>query len=657
MRLNVTLPEPEWVGTEEEARRVLAYAMKQKHMAVDTETTGLNIVRDYIVYWSMSEGTHRWCIPAELLDVFRPFFEAEHITKIFTNAKYDVHMLANAGIECRGPWWCTLVMDWLIDVNRRHGLKECVQREGILPRGAMPSFAEVFLTDPETGKRIKRKKTDSLEDIHRRMMKDDPEKAIDYASQDAWATWVLAWILQKDLEEMEFGDDWSGWDYYLDMELPYTPVLWRMEREGITVDVGHLLSFGDELIGQLDKLERSFAKEAGHVVNLRSHKQLRELFYFFDEDTETWEDPWGKPCKYWTDGGAKGLRMPSTAKLVLEKWADKGLPLAQNLIDHRSLAKLHDTYIQGVPARLDGHMRVHTTFNQHITATGRLSSEDPNLQNIPVRTANGRRIREAFVAAEGKRLLVYDYSQLEMRILAHYSGDRGMIDAINGGLDIHNDSTARIYGIPYDVVAAAKKAEDPTSEQVEIVEKRGLAKNAGFLIVYGGGAGRLAVTAGVPFKVAKGVIAGFLDARPGIADYAQGMKDFAHDHHHVRTITGRYRHLPYIDSREDHGASERAAVNTPIQGSAGDIVKKAMLKMFAIEDPRYRETAERLEELGCKLLLQVHDELVMEIPDDDEIEAEVEAIAHEQMEKPFAEDLVVPLPIDGGGGYNWLEAK
>jgi len=657
MRLNVALPEPEWVGTEEEAQNLLAYAMKQKHMAVDTETTGLDIVRDYPVYWSMSEGTHRWCIPAELLEVFAPFFEAEDITKIFTNAKFDVHMLANAGIECRGPWWCTLVMDWLVNVNRRHGLKECVQREKILPRGAMPSFAEVFLTDPDTGKKIKRKKTDSLEDIHRRMMAENPEKAIDYASQDAWATWVLAWQLQADLEEIPFGDGWSGWDYYLDMELPYTPVLWRMEREGITVDLGHLMSVGDELVKRLETLERAFAKEAGHVVNLRSPKQLRELFYFYDHDEDAWEDPWGNPCKYWTDGGAKGIRMPRTDKPVLEKWADRGLELAQALMDHRALAKLYDTYIKGVPDWLDGNMRVHTTFNQHITATGRLSSDTPNLQNIPVRTAEGRRIREAFVAAEGKRLLVYDYSQLEMRILGHYSGDQGMIDAINGGLDIHCDSAARIYGIPYDEVKAAKAADDPTPEQMAIVEKRGLSKNAGFLIVYGGGPGRLMVTAGITFKEAKGVIAGFLDARPGIADYAQGMKDFAHEHRHVRTITGRYRHLPFIDSREDRGASERAAVNTPIQGSAGDIVKKAMLKMFAIEDPRYRETAERLEELGAKLLLQVHDELVIEIPDDDDIEAEVEAITHEQMENPFAEPLVVPLPIDGGGGYSWLEAK
>ncbi len=278
-------------------------------------------------------------------------------------------------------------------------------------------------------------------------------------------------------------------------------------------------------------------------------------------------------------------------------------------------------------------------------------------QNIPVRSKQGKRIRSAFVAGEGRRLLVYDYSQLEMRILAHMSRDKGMIDAINAGMDIHCDTAHRATGRPYDEYAEAKKAEHPTPEQLDRLAERAVNKNAGFLIVYGGGPRKLTHTAGISLQRAKEVIEGFKAARPGIALYAQAMKDSAHDNKYVQTLVGRYRHLPFIDSPQDHGASERAAVNTPIQGGAADIIKAAMLKLCAIEDPRFHETAQFLVDHECEMLLQVHDELIFEIPDSDEVEAAVTPVIRECMEHPFSQDLVVSLPIDGGSGYSWTAAK
>ena len=656
--LNMGLPEPIDVQTEDHAREVLEHVLSLTHVGLDTETTGLELLRDYPIYWSLSDGKHRWGLEEHLLEMFLPFFEAEHITKILTNAKFDKHMLANLGIDLRGPLWDTVVMGWLINVNGQHDLKSDMTRNyRLLPPDAMPSFRKVFLTDEETGKTRNMKKGENVGDLFLQALEEQREKAVEYATKDAWASYVLAMKMKERLERISFGDDWTGWDHYVTVEVPFTPVLWRAERRGITVDLGHLDELAIELTDEMDKTLREFTQAAGRMVNVNSPPQVREVFYLYDEDANEWLDPWDRPCRYWTKGGKSGNRMPSTDKRALETWAEEGITEAQLILDYRAVSKLHDTYVKKMGPRLDGQMRVHTSLNQAGTQTGRLSSSGPNLQNIPVRSEQGKRIREAFVAGEGKRLLVFDYSQLEMRILAHMSRDKGMIDAINAGMDIHCDTAHRATGRPYEEYAEAKAAEKPTPEQEERLKERSVNKNAGFLIVYGGGPRKLTHTAGISLKKAKEVIEGFKAARPGIALYADAMKALAHDKKHVQTLVGRYRHLPFIDSDQDHGASERAAVNTPIQGSAADIIKAAMLKLFAIEDPRFHETAQLLADYECELLLQVHDELVFEIPDSDEVEAAVTPVIRECMEHPFNQDLVVPLPIDGGSGYSWVAAK
>jgi len=663
--LNTGLPPAQYIETEEQARDLLRHVMKLDYTGLDTETTGLDNIRDVVVLWSLSDGKGRWAIDAQFLDVFNPYFECETNTKILTNAKFDKHMLANSGIDLRGTLWDTVVMSWLLDVNGRHDLKsDTTKKYRLLPPEAMPSFAATFLTtiDSKTGKPKKRnmKAGETVGDIVVSFLHGTPEQqeiAVDYASKDAWASYELAWKLKADLETLYFGEDWTAWDHYVDIEVPFTHVLWRCERRGITVDAGQLLDMSPSFVSRINGMEREFAKLAGHVVNLKSPDQLREIFYFYDEEKDEWLDPWWKPCRFWTPGGKSGVRKPSTDKRTLEKWADQGLEEAQLLINHRSLSKLYDTYIKKLPLILDNEMRCHTNLNQAGTGTGRLSSNDPNLQNIPVRSEEGAKIREAFVAAPGKRLLVYDYSQLEMRILAHMAEDQGMIESIKNGLDIHCDTAARINRRPYSEYAEAKKAEHPTPEQVKRLRERSICKNAGFLIVYGGGPGKLSVTAGIPVQQAKTAIEEFRAARPGIDRYTKEMVSFARRHRFVETLAGRHRNLPFIDSDQDQGHSKRAAVNTPIQGSAADIIKAAMLKLAAKEDPRFRETAEELESYGCEMLMQVHDELIFEIPDDDEVEAAVTPIIIDAMEHPFNEPLSVALTVGGGSGYTWKDAK
>tara|TARA_Y100000310_G_scaffold11606_1_gene12131 strand:- start:1921 stop:3894 length:1974 start_codon:yes stop_codon:yes gene_type:complete len=657
MRLNVALPEPSFVDTYEKAQAVLAQVMQAKHVGLDTETTGLDTVRDHVVCWSLSDGKDRWCILREFLPVFTPFFHSLDIVKVLTNVKFDKHMLANAGIDLRGTLWDTVVMDWLLNVNGQHGLKQCIKKYGILNATAMQEFAQVFLVDPDTGKRRTMKKDEGLEDILLKALAEEPDKVIEYASLDAWASLQLGLELRDRLENLAFDTDYSAWDHYIEVEEPFTHVLWRCERRGICVDVGHLEDISPGIQTTLVEIEKHFAQMAGHMVNLRSPKALRELFYQYDEDEKQWLDPFNHPCIHWTAGGTTGNRMPSTAKLVLEKWAEDGLKEAQILLDHRHLSKLYDTYIKKMSQLVDAHYRVHTTLNQAGTQTGRLSSSGPNLQNIPTTDKDEFGLRGAFVAGDGKRLLVYDYSQLEMRIMAHMSQDPGMIEAINAGLDIHCDTAAKINGRPYEEYYEAKQAENPTDEQLQRLWERKLAKNSGFLIIYGGGPAKLAVTAGISIPEAKQAIAQFRAARPGIARYTDYQKDFAHNHKFVRTLVGRYRHLPFIDSREDHGMSERAAVNTPIQGSAADIAKVAMLWVDSLESDRFSGVAEELRDLGCQLLLQVHDELIFEIPDDDEVEAACFELIEHVMTHPFRDNLSVPLPIDGGSGYSWAEAK
>lgn len=380
--LNMGLPEPIDVCTEEHARQVLNEVMKCTHVGLDTETTGLDNLRDYPVYWSLSDGRQRWGLEERFLDLFRPFFEATHITKILTNVKFDKHMLANVGIELLGPCWDTVVMGWLINVNGPHDLKSDVTRTyKILPPDAMPSFAKVFLTDPVTGKKKNMPKGVNVGDLFLHALDNEREKAVEYATKDAWASYVLAMKMREKLENLPFSTDgWSGWDHYTTVEVPFTPVLWRCERRGITVDLGHLNEMAVELTGEMDALLRRFAQHTGQVLNIKSHVQLRDVFYLYDEKTSTWLDPFDRPCRYWTMGGKSGNRMPSTDKRALESWAEEGVEEAQLIMDYRAVSKLHDTYIKKMGPRLDGQMRVHTSLNQSGAATGRLSSSGPNLR-------------------------------------------------------------------------------------------------------------------------------------------------------------------------------------------------------------------------------------------------------------------------------------
>jgi DNA polymerase-1 len=443
-----------------------------------------------------------------------------------------------------------------------------------------------------------------------------------------------------------------GWgtlrDYYYRVEVPFTKVLYKMERRGITVDKGYLMELKGPMEARMTAIEREFNHLMGGVFNPKSVKQLRTLFFTKLQLNVV---------KY-TKGGKSGVKEPSTDVEALEEWAGQGNEWAEKLLVYRGIAKTYGTYVEGLNNWVDPKMRIHTTLNQSGTVTGRLSSSEPNLQNIPRPDEDEFKIREAFIPGEGKKLLVADYEQLEMRLLAHFSKSKKMIDAINGGMDIHSLTTAEIEGVPYDDVVRAKKTpkDQITAEIIELLLKRQNNKSTGFGIVYGIGGPKLArkltretkkpVTDEEGWELIKKWLAVFPDVRIYIDRIKAEMAQFGF----VNTITNRPRRFGDLRnmSRRDMAAAERQGVNSQIQGTAAEVAKYAML---------IADNDEELRDLGAVMLLQIHDELIFEIPDDPEIERRAIKRVSDIMSDPFGVALDVALPVSAHCGYSWAEAK
>jgi DNA polymerase I len=640
--------------------------LREPMVAVDTETTGLDIVNDEVVLWSLSDGKHRWCIPRDMLPVFEPLLTDPQIIKIATNAKFDLHMLANSGLVMEGPIWDTVVMDWLLDENRigRHGLKQCVTDYNILPN--MPDFQETFgpYYQAEYGKKRIPKKGN---EVAKALLAAPQDVQTEYASLDAWASFRLAELLKDKLAQVKYEKGFSAWDHFIEVEVPFTRVLWDMERAGICVSGGYLDDIKEPMDDALATMLADFVAEAGRPINPRSVIQLREVFFEKEEDENgdtIWTDPFGDAPRKMTKGGTSGNPMPSLDKEVLADWAGRGNELAKILRAYRDMSKIHGTYVVGLSGWLDDYSRIHSTFNQTGTVTGRLSSRDPNLQNIPRPGKDPFFIRGAFTVYPGKILLVLDYQQLEMRLMAHYSGDEAMVEAILDGKDLHSFTVSQMgMGATYDDVVAAKKAANPTKWQEELLELRQAAKAVGFGLIYGIGEVLLGKNLGLPIldRYDKGryrqtcpkaaeLTRAYFKVFPGVKAFIKDTKSYAHRTGYVQTLAGRMRRLPDINSRNRMLSSqaERQAVNSVIQGSAGDIAKVAMI--MAAKN-------ERLAELGVKMLLQIHDELVFELPDRSDVREEALEIIKDIMENPFDEPLDVPLPVDGDFGYTWGDAK
>ena len=575
--------------------------------AFDTETTSLNYMQAEIVGVSfavepgeaayvplahINPGLEGQLNREQVLEQLRPLLESDAVKKVGQHLKYDANVLANHGISLRGIAHDTMLESYVLDaVGSRHdmgslALKYLGQR--------VISFEEV------AGKGAKQITFDHV----------PIEQAAEYAAEDADVTLRLHEALMPRLEAEP-----KLREVYEDLELPLVPVLSKIERNGAYVSVDRLRKQSGEIATRLAELETKACELAGQPFNLASPKQLGEILF------EKLELPVIKK----TPKGA-----PSTAEEVLVELAnDYDLPAV--LIEHRGLAKLKSTYTDKLPEMVDAATgRVHTSYHQAVTATGRLSSSDPNLQNIPVRTEEGRRIRQAFIAPLGRKIVAADYSQIELRIMAHLSSDAGLLHAFAHELDVHSATAAEVFDVALEAVNN---------------DQRRKAKAINFGLIYGMSAFGLAKQIGVSRSEAQQYIDRYFARYPGVADYMDATRALAHEQGFVETLLGRRLYLPEINARNKQRqlAAERTAINAPMQGTAADIIKLAMIEV----DRWLTDSA-----LDAKMIMQVHDELVFEVADDacDALCAEVTARMANVIE------LKVPLLTEVGVGANWDEA-
>ena len=575
--------------------------------AFDTETTSLNYMQAEIVGLSfaiepgeavyvplahLNPGLEGQLDRDQILAQMKPLLESSAVKKVGQHLKYDANVLANHGITLRGIAHDTMLQSYIIDaVGSRHdmgslALKYLGQR--------VISFEEV------AGKGVKQVSFDHV----------DIEQAAAYAAEDADVTLRLhETLLPKLAAEPSLND------VYQRLELPLVPVLSKIERNGAFVSIDKLRAQSHEIAIRLAELESQACDLAGQPFNLASPKQLGEILF------EKLELPVIKK----TPKGA-----PSTAEDVLVELAnDYELPAV--LIEHRGLAKLKSTYTDKLPEMVDSRTgRVHTSYHQAVTATGRLSSSDPNLQNIPIRTQEGRRIRQAFIAPEGRKIVAADYSQIELRIMAHLSSDAGLLHAFANELDVHSATAAEVFDV---------SLEGVTTDQ------RRKAKAINFGLIYGMSAFGLAKQIGVARGEAQEYIDRYFARYPGVADYMDATRAIAHEQGYVETLLGRRLYLPEINARNKQRqlAAERTAINAPMQGTAADIIKLAMIDV----DAWLTDTG-----LDAKMIMQVHDELVFEVADD-----ACETLCDNVTQRMAnVIELQVPLLTEVGVGDNWDEA-
>lgn len=643
---NIDLPSTQYFGVPTDAGKLQSLInelMNQEFIAIDTETTGLVVWKDLPLYWSLAWGGKRATIHAGLLPHFMEVFTNPRITWILANAKYDMHILANVGIILAGRVVDIQVMHALLYEDKPHNLKFIAQH---ILGWTWASFEDQF------GKIGKKQ---SAEDVIRRAERENMSLLIEYAANDAWGTLGSFRELRKQLEhaltyslfrtEPPFIE--TLWDLFWKIETPYTKTLWRMERHGIRVDRQRLELAAPEAVKEIEQVEKEIAKLAGRVINPKSTPQLRD--WLINERGLS-------PVKM-TKGGKTGVREASVDATFLDRHSgDEAVKLVTK---HRELSKLYGTYITGLHEVMDPRDRIHTRFNQDVARTGRLSSSNPNLQNIP-RPANDKwHLRGAFIPEDGNVIIAVDYEQLEMRLLAAASMEPKMIDIFASGRDIHTGNVEMVFGIPYDDVVKAKKIEKqvkngelPPEAMTDYVNlclrRRNEIKSVGFGLNYGMGAVRLARQLGISDQEAQDLINKYMDTYPAVQQF---FKEAVHETEttgYAFTLLGRRRNVPEIMSyrKDERAQGERIATNTQIQGSAADVCKVAQINLDKIDlEGRY----------GCKQLLQVHDEVVFECPR--ETAAAAQAEIADIMQHPFFRDLTVHLGVDMGSGESWEQAK
>ena len=580
---------------------LLQSLLQQTEVCFDTETTAIDALEAELVGISFCWTAHKgYYVPfpvdkeeaTALLNTFRPFFENEKITKVGQNLKYDLKVLQNYGIKVQGALFDTMIAHYLINPDMRHNMD--LLSETYL--GYTPIAIESLIGK---GKAQRSMRTVALEEVK------------EYAVEDADVTWQLKDVFKAELPKV------NAQKVYTDLEMPLLKVLAAMEREGVTLDVAYLKEYSKTLDTEIAQLEATIAEQAGMPFNLASPKQLGDiLFEKLKIDS--------KPKKTKTGQYA-------TSEEVLAPFAAKHKIVA-DILEWRQVQKLKSTYVDALPLEVNPRTgRVHTTYMQTVAATGRLSSNNPNLQNIPIRTERGQRVRKAFIARNDDYILLSaDYSQIELRIIAALSEEHNMIESFLHGEDIHRATAAKVFNVPLEAVTR---------------EQRSHAKTVNFGIIYGVSAFGLSAQTDLSRSQSKELIDTYYATYPNLRNYIQKQIHFAQEHGYVETVLGRRRYLPDIHSRNQvvRGAAERNAVNAPIQGSAADIIKIAMIRIYDLL---------QAQQLQTRMLLQVHDELVFDVPKT-ELEI-VKPLIKEAMESAFT--LAVPLVADLGVGTNWLDA-
>ena len=589
------------IDTEEKRKGIIDLFLTNDFLSLDTETTGTDPISAKLVGLSFSiRENQAFYVPIpqndeeaqKIVNEFKPIYENENILKIGQNIKYDLLVLQNYGVELKGKIFDTMIAHYLLQPELHHG---------------MDYLAEVYLNY----------QTIHIEELigskgkNQKNMADLPPTAVyEYACEDADVTLKLKNVLEPLLKENDC--DRLFWE----IEMPLMPVLAYMERNGVCIDREGLKETSRLYTEEMNRIEKEIHELAGIDFNIASPKQVGEVLFdrlkIVDKPKKT------KTGQY------------VTSEEVLESLRTKH-PVVEKILEHRGLKKLLGTYIDALPKLVNpvtGH--IHTSFNQTITTTGRLSSSNPNLQNIPVRNEYGKEIRKAFIPEEGCLFFSADYSQIELRIMAHLSGDEHMIEAFRNGQDIHAATAAKIF---------KKELNEVTKEE------RSKAKTANFGIIYGITAFGLAERMGVSRTEAKELIEGYFQTYPKVKEYMNRSIEMAREKGYTETVYHRKCHLRDINSHNAvvRGYAERNAINSPIQGSAADIIKIAMIRIYR----RFRE-----EQLRSKMILQVHDELNFSVyPEEKE---KVQQIVIEEMESAYS--MLVPLEADYGWGKNWLEA-
>ncbi len=600
-RLDSLQVDYQLADTEEKRSEMLQKLLTTEILAIDTETTGTDPMTAELVGMSFSNAENRaWYVPVpadreeamRIAGSLRPLYENTQSLKVGQNIKYDMIVLQNYGIHVQGPLFDTMLAHYVLQPELRHN---------------MDYLAEIYLhyqtihIDELIGARGKEQK--SMRDL-------PPEDVYRYACEDADITLKLKNVLEQELRK-------QGVEHlFYEIEMPLVPVLVHLETNGVRIDTETLRQSSAHFTARLLQIEKETYRLAGENFKISSPKQVGEIL--FDKLKIA-----GKPKKTKTGQYV-------TSEEVLESLRGKH-EIVGKILEHRGLKKLLGTYIDALPQLINpktGH--IHTSFNQAVTATGRLSSSNPNLQNIPIRDEDGKEIRKAFIPDDGCEFFSADYSQIELRIMAHLSRDAHMIEAFTGGHDIHAATAAKIYKVDIGDVTP---------------DMRRKAKTANFGIIYGISVFGLAERMNVSRQEAKELIDGYFETYPQVKAYMDKSIQFAREHGYVETLFHRKRFLPDINSRNAvvRGYAERNAINAPIQGSAADIIKVAMARIFK------RMSAYNLK---AKMILQVHDELNFSVPTD---EKEIlQQIVIEEME--HACPMLVPLKADFGWGNNWLEA-